>query len=308
MAGDPECLKFHFFFPAVDVRVRYAIAPAPGAPRGTIFLLPGRTEFIEKYKRVIGRLLQRRFAVVCPDWRGQGLSTRPLANRQKHHIRDFTHMIDDLQALFHEAPVRDLPGPNLVLAHSMGGHVALRYAMERDHDLSAMVLSAPMAGIRYPGLPGGLIRALARGFCALGLGGAYALGQGDYGPLRRSAQMRKILTHSKENFTREHDLIDANPGLALGGVTWRWLVAAEKSIRALHAPGRAEGLSLPVLMFQAGEERLVNNDAMAALARRLPHAELVKLPRARHEILQESEDVQKEFWDRFDRFLEIAGL
>ena len=50
-------------------------------PRGTVLLLHGRTEFIEKYYPVIEKLLQRGFAVATLDWRGQGLSERPVGHR-----------------------------------------------------------------------------------------------------------------------------------------------------------------------------------------------------------------------------------
>ena len=51
----------------------------PERPRGTVVLLTGRGEFIEKYAtEVVGELLERGFAVVALDWRGQGLSDRPL--------------------------------------------------------------------------------------------------------------------------------------------------------------------------------------------------------------------------------------
>jgi len=39
----------------------------------TILLLAGRGEFIEKYAtEIVGELLERGFAVIAADWRGQG--------------------------------------------------------------------------------------------------------------------------------------------------------------------------------------------------------------------------------------------
>ena len=48
------------------------------AKRGTVVVLGGRAEFIEKYFEVIGELLARDFAVAALDWRGQGGSARRL--------------------------------------------------------------------------------------------------------------------------------------------------------------------------------------------------------------------------------------
>ena len=63
----------------------------------------GRGEFIEKYAvEVVGELLDRGYAVQALDWRGQGLSERPLADPDKGHIDDFATYLDDFQAFMSE--------------------------------------------------------------------------------------------------------------------------------------------------------------------------------------------------------------
>ena len=58
-------------------------------PRGTVAILGGRGEFIEKYFEVAEDLLSRGLAVATMDWRGQGGSERPLRNARKGHVDDF---------------------------------------------------------------------------------------------------------------------------------------------------------------------------------------------------------------------------
>ena len=55
--------------------------PTTRRDRGTVCILQGRAEFIEKYFETITELRRRGFAVVAFDWRGQGLSGRALAER-----------------------------------------------------------------------------------------------------------------------------------------------------------------------------------------------------------------------------------
>src|SRR5262249_62139395 len=56
------------------VNLRFARwAPPPGR-KGTVLVLQGRAEFIEKYFETVRDLRARGFAVVTFDWRGQGLS------------------------------------------------------------------------------------------------------------------------------------------------------------------------------------------------------------------------------------------
>ena len=44
--------------------------------RGTILMLNGFTEFIEKYSEVVQEFRSRNYHVISFDWRGQGLSRR----------------------------------------------------------------------------------------------------------------------------------------------------------------------------------------------------------------------------------------
>src|SRR6476619_2338838 len=103
-------------------RLRYACWNASGtATRGTVVVLTGRGEFIEKYStEVVGELLGRGFAVIALDWRGQGLSDRMLADRNKGHIDTFATYVADLQLFLDKVVVPVAPRPVLALCHSMG--------------------------------------------------------------------------------------------------------------------------------------------------------------------------------------------
>ena len=99
-----------------------------GRARGTIVVCPGRAEFIEKYFEVAGELLERRFAVVVFDWRGQGYSGRELDNSRKGHIDDFSLYERDLEALVVQALSPFCPRPWFAIGHSMGGAILLHQA------------------------------------------------------------------------------------------------------------------------------------------------------------------------------------
>ena len=82
-------------------------------PRGTILLLTGRGEFIEKYAtEVVGELLGRGFAVIALDWRGQGLSYRPLADHEKGHIDSFDTYLADLKLFLQSVVAPEAPRPS----------------------------------------------------------------------------------------------------------------------------------------------------------------------------------------------------
>ena len=101
------------------VNLRFARwAPPPGR-KGTVLVLQGRAEFIEKYFETVRDLRARGFAVVTFDWRGQGLSDRALSNRHKGYVRSFSNFITDLEAVMEQVVLPDCPPPIFALAHSM---------------------------------------------------------------------------------------------------------------------------------------------------------------------------------------------
>ncbi|HMG51290.1 MAG TPA: alpha/beta fold hydrolase, partial [Inquilinus sp.] len=68
-------------------RLRWGVWPEPeGRVRGTVLILNGRSEFIEKYRETAGELIARGFRVFGFDWRGQGLSSRtPVGDETGHY-------------------------------------------------------------------------------------------------------------------------------------------------------------------------------------------------------------------------------
>ena len=101
-----------FWVDAGCARVRAAVCP--GGARGAVFLCSGRTEYIEKYGRVIGELTARGFSVVTCDWRGQGLSDRALADPMKGHVGDFAEYQRDVEAVL-ASPEAAAVGPPRVM-------------------------------------------------------------------------------------------------------------------------------------------------------------------------------------------------
>src|ERR1700678_2606164 len=159
------------------LRLRAARWAPRGRARGTVALLTGRTEFIEKYFETIGDLLDRDFAVAVLDWRGQGGSARQLKNPRKGHIDDFALYERDLNAFVAAALEPHCPRPWFGLCHSMGAAIMLGIAHAGRCPFERLVLSSPMiriANLKRPRLAHGLAEALD----SLGLGGAFAPGGG----------------------------------------------------------------------------------------------------------------------------------
>ena len=96
---------------ADGVNLRFArFAPPPGR-KGTVVVLQGRAEFIEKYFETARDLRARGFAVATFDWRGQGLSDRRFSDRYKGYVRDFSQYATDLDTVMEQLVLPDCPPP-----------------------------------------------------------------------------------------------------------------------------------------------------------------------------------------------------
>lgn len=268
---------------------------------GTVMILTGRAEFIEKYFETVADLLERGFDVVVFDWRGQGGSERELPNGRKGHIDDFAIYARDLGPLFEQVVRPFCPAPLFGLAHSMGGTILAAVAQAEPHLFERIVLLAPMLGIRILPMPRGL-HVLAAGLDLCGLGAAFLPGGGVTSVMRKSFA-GNVLTSDARRFERTADVLRAAPHLEVGDPTIGWMHAAFRAMTPLRDPDFPRRTIVPALVFSGGGDRVVDNRATEIFAHRLKAGHLIVLPAARHEILMERDEVRATFWAAFDAFI-----
>ena len=69
----------HWITASDGVRLRVGVWNAHAETKrakGTLLLLPGRTEYIEKYAPVAGDMARHGISTIAIDWRGQGIASR----------------------------------------------------------------------------------------------------------------------------------------------------------------------------------------------------------------------------------------
>jgi acylglycerol lipase len=111
---------------------------APDAPRAVALLCHGHVEHLGRYGHVVAALTSAGYTVYGVDHRGHGRSsgTRAL-------ITDFDRVADDFHVLAEIAAGRHPGLPTILIGHSMGGLIALRYTLRYQHELTALVTSGP---------------------------------------------------------------------------------------------------------------------------------------------------------------------
>lgn len=107
-----------------------------GTPRAEIVLVHGLAEHTGRYERVSTLLAQAGFAVRGADLIGFGGS-----GGRRGYVRDWAHYLDQIQALVEEAKATGRS--TVLLGHSMGGLLALEYALAERPAPDLLVLSAP---------------------------------------------------------------------------------------------------------------------------------------------------------------------
>jgi len=262
-----------------------------GVARGAMLFAPGRADFYEKHLAVLHAWHAAGWHVTALDWRGQAMSGRLGADEVTGHADDFAPWIADFAAFWPEWRA-SVPGPHVVIGHSMGGHLTLRAAAEGKVRPDALVLVAPMLGLNPGCVPSSVLHPVGSVVARLGDRRRPAW-KWERGPLPLSNLRMQLLTHDEVRYADEDWWYEQRPGLVLGPPSWGWIVAALRSIRTIERRGVLEALDLPVLILGTSADRLVSWRAIRRAAARLPQGELVAFgPEARHEILRESDAVR----------------
>jgi lysophospholipase len=295
------------FSPDDGVDVRFATFPATRGPRrGTVCVLPGRGEFIEKYFEVIAELRRRGFMVAILDWRGQGGSTRPLADKSRHHVASFAAYDRDLARFMRDVVLPDCPPPYVALAHSMGGNILLRHAVDPGSWFERMVLCAPMIEIAQERIK--LPLAVARTYAETVslIGGATFYVRGGSGLATETLEFKgNLLTSDQHRYERNREILRAAPELGIGSPTIGWFRGALRSCAIIGASGYPRQIKVPALMFAAAKDELVSVAAIERFATELKVGTHILMPGAKHEILQETDEVRQRFWAAFDAYLGV---
>lgn len=266
-------------------------AAAGASARGSILYLPGRGDFYEKYLETLEEWHRAGWRVTASDWRGQAGSGRLGKDAVTGHIADFDIWTDDLAALWARW-VSETPGPHVLAAHSMGGHLVLRALVDRKVRPDAVVLSAPMTGVMGPPLPLPVLHTVAKLMCAVGDPTRQAWKSSEK-PGELPAARANLLTHDPERYADEQWWRDHRPELVMGPASWRWVERAYASWRQLEAPGALERVDVPILFLSTSSDQLVSHPANLRAASRLPKGEMVAFgDEAHHEILREVDAVR----------------
>jgi lysophospholipase len=283
------------------VALRYARWQPPAGRKGTVCILQGRSEWIEKYFETVRDLRARGFAVATLDWRGQGLSDRALKDRHKGYVRDFAEYDHDLETFMREIVLPDCPPPLFAMGHSTGATVLIRAAHQGRRWFDRMVLTAPL--IDLTGFAATqTARIVVRAMRLTGFGSLY-VPKGEVGIMESRPFAGNQLTSDPVRYARNAAILEAEPDLALGPPTVAWTDAAFRAMGPMRERSYPANIRQPLLIIAAGSDTVVSNAAIEDFGVLLRAGTQLVVAGAKHELLMEQDRYRQQFWAAFDAYV-----
>ncbi len=273
---------------------------------GIVLISHGFTESAGKYKEVIYYFLKAQYEVYIPEQCGHGDSYRLVEDLSKVYVDDYKRYVKDfLYVAAYVCRANSKHLPVYLFAHSMGGAIGLMAAAKEPELFQKIILSSPMLQPLAGGVPWTAAVLIARKSRNLGKDKAFVLGMQAYnGPGRFidgcSTSFERFDYYEKQRAQNERWQTNA--------ATYGWLCEAEKMSRLLlnHVYKK---IMVPVLLFQAGQDKLVSLPAQEKFIRLLgkrgqSEATLYRIDTAKHEIYNSTSEEQEIYWKKIFEFLD----
>jgi acylglycerol lipase len=235
-------------------------------PRALIVLVHGAGEHSGRYEHVAERLVGDGYVVHALDHRGHGRSQGPRAL-----IDRVDHAVTDLNALVSAAVQQESAAstPVLMVGHSMGAMIALRYASDHQHRLDGLALSGALASIEASPALRIVGRAISAVLPTLGL-----------------------ITIDSSLISRDPAVVEAyrtDPLVHHGKLPAR--TAAEIADTVAGFPSRVPEITVPTLIMYGTEDRLCPPAGSEMLGERIGAADkrVISYDGLYHEIFNEPE-------------------
>jgi alpha-beta hydrolase superfamily lysophospholipase len=235
--------------------------------KARLLIAHGLGEHSGRYMNVVQRLLPLGIAIRILDHRGHGQS-----DGIRGHVMAFDEYVSDLRVLV-ESARKDLPKGRklLLLGHSMGGLIALKFAMKQPEMIDGLIVSSPGLGMKVaiPAVKGILGKLMSSLWPGLTLGN-------ELDPTKISHDELVIKAYQADPLV--HDRVSA-----------RWFTEFLASMEWVQS--KASELKVPFLMQIAGDDQLVNAEASKSFFAKLTLADktLKVYDGLYHEIYNETE-------------------
>ncbi|MGI1679119.1 MAG: lysophospholipase [Cellvibrionaceae bacterium] len=237
--------------------------------KGIIVVAHGLAEHSGRYMNLVNYFLPLNYGVVAIDHVGHGKS-----EGERCFIKSMDDFIEPLNLLILDVKKNNPSSPIILLGHSMGGLIATVYLSKYQTNVSAAILSSP--AVYGVGRPSGFQKIII-------------LFKSIFFPKSGFVQL------SSAGVSRDPIVVEAyenDPLVYSGKMTYGLAVNMAKAMGNLKS--LAENITLPILVVQAGKDKLINPEGAKDLYSWLGSQDkkLTMYPNSYHEVLNEPEKNQ----------------
>ena len=252
-----------------SLRLIYATSLPDANPKAVVVLVHGYGEHMGRYAHVVEVLVKRGYAVYTIDHRGHGGSegVRAYVERFDYFVADLDLLVQKAQAMYPDLPL-------CMLGHSMGGLIAVRYALRHQAKLACLIVSGAALLIGQDASP--LLKKLA--WLIATIAPRLPISSVSSGP-------ESILSRDPT----VEEAFDADPLCYKGKIKAR--MAYEMLKAAADARQHMASLMLPLLIMHGAEDKLTDPCGSVQLFEQARSSDkTLKLwPGCRHELYNEPE-------------------
>lgn len=284
------------------IRLRFARWPANVQPcKGTVLLLHGRTEYIEKMFETVEDLRNEGFEVLTFDWRGQGGASRLLDDPRRGFVEHFDQYGIDLETIVSRIMLPDCRAPYFVLAHSTGALVAMLAAPQYTNRFRRLVLCSPLLGLGQQIIPNAAIKWISGAMHLLGLGHTYLAGGATPKENQRFAGNK--FTSDTRRFGRNSDFATHNRELTIGGPTASWVFSACSAMEKAVSPDFFNTITIPTLFIYGSLDKVIDLNVVEQTARQMRSGSSLAINGGKHELLHERDEIRQQALAAFFAFV-----
>ena len=285
-----ECVSQGDFNSFDGIKMNYYTA-IPENPRAIVVFVHGLCEFFGKYHEYAWYLYRAGYGFFFLEQRGHGYSEGKVKEIDVIYVDDYDTYVEDLRCFLDKVVIPETKNlKKYILAHSMGGAVASLFMEKYPDYVDGAVLSSPMLKMKNNTSPI-LIGLLSIFSFIFGKRKSIAPGQRhfDETPVFENSSALSRPRYDYMFEMRKKDWHYQTYGASIG-----WALASLKVTERIMK--NASALRIPITVFTAGEDHLIDPEGYEMFARAVPKAKFHAFDKSRHEIFNADDDSRKRYF------------
>ena len=262
--------------------------------KGSIVIVHGLSEFINKFYEFIYYSLNQGYNVFIYDQRCHGLSGRLTDQLDLLHVDRFNDYVKDLSQFVETVVKKIADEPIYLYSQSMGGAECALYLAQNSDNIEKAVLAVPMFQPVVDVVPFRIARAgvgFARHF--YGNKTKFLLSK-EFNP---DIKYNESQGTSRARFEHNMKMRRENPNYRSTPMSFGWTYNSLIVRKSIFKSKNIKGIKTPILLLTAKQDRVVESKPHYEFAEKCKVCKLVELENANHALLASDNQTLKQVLD-----------